>query len=53
MRYFLRSSAEGPQTRSKEAGVSSQNKCPAVVAITRLSSQEEGTTLEVHAFSQK
>lgn len=53
MMYFLRSSAEGPQTKSKKADVRSQNKCFAVVAITQLPSQEEATVFEVHAFSQK
>jgi len=39
--------------KSKEADVRSQNKCPAVLAITQLPPQEEETTLEGHAFSQK
>lgn len=53
MSYFLRSSAEGPQTKSREADVRSHSKYFAVVAITQLPTQEEGTILEVHAFSQK
>lgn len=52
MSYFLRSSAEGSQTKSKEADVRSHNKCFAVVAITQLPSQEE-QPFEVRAFSQK
>lgn len=48
-----RRSSNKDKGRSKGAGVRSQNKCPAVPAVTQLPLQEEGTTFEGHAFSQK
>lgn len=48
-----RRSSNKDKGRSKGAGVRSQNKCPAVLAVAQLPLQEEGTTFEGHAFSQK